>query len=122
MAAVLLLDNERAKMSLTNLLIHSIDYSEPAGRTRDGKTTYTTPVTVSAVRVAPVLETAKSDTGESKNDRLTLYVFCGISTPETVPLELAKVVFNGKDYTIRAVTVCYAQDGTTPHHYEAALV
>lgn len=109
-------------MSLTNLLIHSITYSEPAARTRDGKTTYTTPVTVSAVRVAPVLETAKSDTGESKADRLTLYVFPKKSTPATVPHELAKVVFDGKEYTVRAVTVCYAQDGTTPDHYEAALI
>lgn len=104
------------------LLIHSCTYEEPATRDRDGNATYGTAKSVSNVRFVPIEATVKSDVGETKDDRVTMYYCPGISTPDFVPKELAKVTFNSEVYTIRSVQPCYTQGGTSVHHYEAALV
>ena len=69
-----------------------------------------------------IAATAKSDVGETKDDRLTLYYDPFVSQPAIIPEELARVTWNGEAYTIRSVTPCYTQGGDAVHHYEAALV
>lgn len=107
---------------MENLLIHSCTYAAPAGTDRDGNTTYLEPVTLAKIRIVPVLATAKSDTGETKDDKLTLFYAPFISTPAIIPEELARVTWAGNAYTIRSVQPCYTQGGEVVHHYEAALV
>ena len=107
---------------MENLLIHTCTYSEPTGYDRDGNETMSEAKTLTNVRLVPVLATAKSDIGETKDDRLTLYYAPGISAPEIVPKEKAQIVWNGGTYTIRSITPCYTQGGDAIHHYEAALV
>lgn len=107
---------------MENLLIHSCTYAAPAGTDRDGNATYTEPATLEHVRIVPVLVTAKSDVGETKDDKLTLYYAPFISTPAIIPEELARVTWGGKAYTIRSVQPCYTQGGDEVHHYEAALI
>lgn len=107
---------------MENLLIHSCTYAAPAGTDRDGNETYGTPATLEHVRIVPVLATAKSDVGETKDDKLTLFYAPGISTPAIVPEELARVTWKGADYTVRSVQPCYTQGGEIIHHYEAALI
>lgn len=107
---------------MKRLLIHSCTYAAPNGTDRDGNTTYDEAVTLNNVRIVPVLATAKSDVGETKDDKLTLYYAPFHSTPQIVPAELAQVIWNNKPYTIRSVTPCYTQGGDAVHHYEAALV
>ena len=104
------------------LLVHSCTYEAPATRDRDGNVTYGTAQSVSNVRFEVIEATAKSDVGETKDDRLTMYYCVGVSTPALTPEELAKVTFDGKAYTIRSVQPRYTQGGSTVHHYEAALV
>lgn len=107
---------------MKNLLIHSCSYSAPAGHDRDGNATYSEAVTLEHIRIVPVLATAKSDVGESKDDKLALYYKPFVSTPAIIPEQLARVTWNGGAYTIRSVTPCYTQNGDAVHHYEAALV
>ena len=107
---------------MENLLIHSCGYSTPAEIDRDGNITYSEEVTLQNVRIVPVLATAKSDEGETKDDKLTLYYAPFISTPSIIPEELARVTWNGAAYTIRSVQPCYTQGGDVVHHYEAALI
>lgn len=105
-----------------SLLIHTCTYYAPSTRDRDGNITYNEGVALSNVRLVPVLATMKSDVGETKDDKLTLYVAPFSSTPQIIPEELAKISFKNCDYTIRSVTPCYAKDGDAVDHYEAALV
>ena len=107
---------------MRNLLIHTCTYEAPATTDRDGNKTYGTAQTLTNVRLVPVLATAKSDVGETKDDRLTLYIAPGITNPDVTPAELARVTWNGEDYTIRSVTPCYTCGGDEVHHFEAALV
>jgi hypothetical protein len=107
---------------MKDLLIHSCGYSTPAETDRDGNTVYSEEVTLEHVRIVPVLATAKSDVGETKDDKLTLFYAPFISTPAIIPEELARVTWGGKAYTIRSVQPCYTQGGDVVHHYEAALI
>lgn len=107
---------------MKNLLIHSCTYAAPSGYDRDGNETMGEAVTLSNVRFVPVLATAKSDIGETKDDRLTFYYAPNISSPAIVPAEKAVITWNNETYTIRSVTPCYTQGGDTVHHYEAALI
>lgn len=104
------------------LLVHTCTYKEPTGYGRDGGATYGTPSSLTFVRLEPVLATAKSDIGETKDDRLTLYYAVGVSSPAITPKEGALVTWNNADYTIRSVQPCYTQNTGDVHHYEAALV
>lgn len=104
------------------LLIHTCTYSTPTTYDRDGNPTQSEAKTLLNVRLGAVLATAKSDIGETKDDKLTLYYAPGVSSPELVPVEGASVVWNGGSYTIRSVKPCYTQGADTVHHYEAALV
>jgi len=104
------------------LLVHTCTYETPSDYDRDGEPTYSEPVTLSHVRFEAVIAAAKSDVGESKDDKLTLYYEPFFSTPAIVPVELARVTWGGNAYTIRSVTPRYTQGGDAVHHYEAALV
>lgn len=104
------------------LLIHSCEYSTKTSEDRDGNPIYTSQ-TLQKVRFAPVvLGTAQATAGESKDDKLTLFIDPAVTTPAIVPEELARVEWNDKAYTIRSVTPCYTRGGDVVHHYEAALV
>ena len=107
---------------MKNLLIHTCTYEAPATTDRDGNKTYGTAQQLTNVRLVPVLATAKSDVGETKDDRLTLYYQPGVSSPSITPEELARITWNSEVFTIRSVQPCYTQGGDTVHHYEAALV
>lgn len=104
------------------LLIHNCTYSTIAGTDRDGNRIYNEQE-LQHVRFAPVTtETASAAAGETKNDRLTLYIDVANTTPAIIPQESARVTWNGEVYTIRAITPRYTMGGDTVHHYEAALV
>ena len=107
---------------MNGLLIHSCSYSTATGTDRDGNETWSEAQILEHVRIVPVLATAKSEVGESKDDKLTLYYKPGTSTPAIIPAELARVEWQGHGYTIRSVTPCYTQGGEAVHHYEAALI
>ena len=107
---------------MNNLLIHSCTYEAPATSDRDGNKTYGAPVELQHVRVVVELATVRTNEGEAKNDVGTLYYKPFTSSPQIVPEELGRVTWQGKTYTIRKVYPCYAMDGTSVHHYEAALV
>lgn len=105
-----------------NLLIHSCTYEQPTGKDRDGNITYGTPQTLEHVRFEAVEATEKSDIGETKDDRLTMFIDCETTAPAVVPAELAKVTWLENVYTIRSVTPRYTRGGVTVHHYEVALI
>lgn len=104
------------------LLIHAISYSEPSGYDRDGNAVYTEAQDVQFVRLAPVLAAAKDSAGETKNDKLTVYIDPAITYPAIVPVENARIIWHGAAFTIREVKPCYTQGTEIVHHYEAALI
>lgn len=104
------------------LLIHSCAYAAPSGYDRDGNPTMSAPVTLAHVRIEPVIATAQATEGEAADDKLTLYYAPYISTPAVIPEPLARVTWNGNEYTVRSVQPCYTYGGDAVHHYEAALV
>lgn len=104
------------------LLIHNCTYSTITGTDRDGNKVYNN-IELSRVRFAPVtMGTAQATAGETKDDKLVLYIDVQQTTPAVVPEELARVTWNGKAYTIRSVTPCYTRNTEAVHHYEAALI
>lgn len=104
------------------LLIHSCTYAAPASYDRDGSPTYDEAVTLAKVRVEPIKASARTAEGEAAADRLTLFYAPFFSTPQVIPEPLAKVTWNGENYTVREVHAFYTTDGNAVHHYEAALV
>lgn len=104
------------------LLIHSCTYSAPASNDRDGNATYGEAVTLSNVRFEPIKAALKSDVGETKDDKLTMFYAPYISTPQIVPEPLARVSWNNVNYTVRSVQPCYTYGDAAVHHYEVALV
>lgn len=104
------------------LLIHNCTYSTASSKDRDGNAIYTD-VELHNVRFTPVtMETAQASAGESKSDKLTLFIDAVNTSPAIIPEELARVTWQDKVYTIRSVTPCYTRGGDVVHHYEAALV
>ncbi|MCQ2485821.1 MAG: minor capsid protein [Clostridia bacterium] len=103
------------------LLIHNCIYCPPEEIDRDGNVVFNE-IELTGVRIVPALATTKATEGESKADRLTIYIDPEFSTPAIIPQELAQIKWNGKAYTIREVTPCYTQGSDAIHHYEAALV
>lgn len=104
------------------LLVHSCSYAAPANYDRDGNPTMGEAVTLSSVRLEAVTADARDSTGESANDRLTLYYDPSYSTPAVNLVPLGRVTWNGEEYTIRSVQPRYTQGSDSVHHYEAALV
>ena len=104
------------------LLIHTAIYQEIGAEDRNGNPTFDEEKTLENVRFVPVLATAKDSQGETANDRLTMFYCPFVSSPQIVPQKLARVTWNGEQYTIRSVTPCYTMGGESVHHYEAALV
>lgn len=104
------------------LLVHSCKYSTSTTTDRDGNAVYTT-VELQYVRLGPVVRGyGLSTAGETAEDKLTLYIVPGKTTPAVIPVEKALIEWQGKTYTIRSVTPCYTSGTDAVHHYEAALV
>ena len=98
------------------ILTHSVTYYGRTGIDAYNKPTYSTGAAVSFVRCEPVKHNAFNDTGESKDDKLTLFYDCVNSEPITVvPKNGDKVNFLTVDYIAREVK------DFSPYHYEVIL-
>ncbi len=81
------------------------------------------------VRIGATFQTTRGNAGETKADTMTLIIDAehtcyempdGEEAEAVIPAELDAVWWNGKKYTVRSVTPCYAQ-GNGPHHWEVTL-
>lgn len=105
-----------------HLLVHACTYKTMTGTDRDGNAEYME-VELSGVRFGPVTyEARQSAAVETAADKLTLYIDPVRTQPAVIPEELAHVTWQGKDYTIRAVTPCYTRNTDAVHHWECALI
>ena len=98
------------------ILIHSCTYYSKTGIDAYNKPTYAAGAAVSFIRCEPVKHNAFTDTGESKDDKLTLFYDCVNSEPTTIiPKKGDKVNFLTTDYIVREVK------DFSPIHYEVIL-
>lgn len=110
------------------LLVHSCTLRKRTGQDRDRNPTYAETV-LRNVRIGATLRTARGNIGETKADTMTLVIDARNTRCETaegedaaavLPEELDAVEWQGKAYTVRSVTPCFAREGS-PHHWEVTL-
>lgn len=113
----------------TRLLIHSCTLKHQTGLDRSRNPTYSETL-LGNVRIGGEFRTTRGNIGETKADTLTMFIDAKNTTYATaegeeaetvIPVENDSVEWNGKSYTVRSVTPCYALDGETPHHWEVTL-
>lgn len=113
----------------TRLLIHTCTLKRQTGLDRSRNPTYSETL-LSNVRIGGEFRTTRGNIGETKADTLTMFIDAentvyttedGEEAGKVIPVENDSVEWNGKSYTVRSVTPCYAQDGITPHHWEVSL-
>lgn len=109
------------------LLIHTVAYRVQAGTDRNRNPVYSE-ITLENVRVGISLATSRNCYGEVKADVMTLFIDSvnskafkdGEETAVMIPKEGDGISWNGKGYTVRKVTACYA-DSVDVHHWELEL-
>lgn len=110
------------------LLVHSCTLKKPCGLDRDRNAAYTETV-LQRVRIGATFQTARGSIGETKSDAMTLFIDAQNTRYETadgeesaavLPEENDKVEWQGRSFTVRSVTPCYAQS-EAPHHWEVTL-
>ena len=109
------------------LLVHSCTLQKRTGQDRDRNPTYTE-IVLRNVRIGATFQTSRGNIGETKSDTMTLIIDAENTRYETadgeeaaaIPEELDAVEWNGRKFTVRSVTPCYAQ-GDSPHHWEVTL-
>lgn len=106
-----------------HLLIHSCMVKEVRGINRDGSAEYED-ILLEHVRIIPAYSVKRGNVGEIKDDKLLLCIDTHASTPRGfTPKTKSAVVWQGQQYTVRAVTPCYtAGIGSRVHHWEVSLV
>lgn len=99
-----------------------------AGLDRNRNPTYTETV-LKQVRIGVTFQTVRGNVGETKADTMTLVIDAvnsayettsGEPTAQVLPAENDVIVWDGKSFTVRSVTPCFAQSDT-PHHWEVTL-
>lgn len=102
------------------LLVHSATLKKPAGLDRDRNVTYTS-TELSNIRIAITKQTILTDIGATKADTMTMFFDAENSTPAGTEIdEKDLIVWQGKSYTVKSVTPCYA-DTASVHHWEVSL-
>ena len=110
------------------LLVHECVLKRKTGTDRNRNPTYTETV-LRRVRIGATFQTVRGNIGETKADTLTLFIDAkntrfetadGVETAAAFPEETDAIEWQGKTYTVRSVTPCYAQ-GATVHHWEVTL-
>lgn len=111
------------------LLTHECTLRKRTGQDRNRNPTCTETV-LKRVRIGATFQTVRGNVGETKADTLTLIIDAANTYSETtegepaiteIPEELDGVEWQGKEYTVRSVTPCYARDAGMPHHWEVTL-
>ncbi|MCM1218942.1 MAG: minor capsid protein [Lachnospiraceae bacterium] len=111
-----------------NLLVHTVTLKKPTGFDRDRNETYEE-YAIEKVRVEADIGRTRGSEGETPNDTATLYVDAhntryetadGAETAAVLPEENDKVEWQGRSFTVRSVTPCYAQS-EAPNHWEVTL-
>lgn len=117
-----------AKPIAKKLLIHQIVLKKPSGIDRDRNPTFSETV-LKYVRIGATFQTVRGNVGETKADTMTLVIDAvnsayettsGEPTAQVLPAENDVIVWDGKSFTVRSVTPCFAQSDT-PHHWEVTL-
>lgn len=110
------------------LLVHTCTLKKPAGLDRDRNPTFSETV-LKRVRIGATFQTIRGTVGETKADTMTLVIDAvnsayettsGEPTAQVLPAENDVIVWDGKSFTVRSVTPCFAQSDT-PHHWEVTL-
>lgn len=110
------------------LLVHECVLKRKTGTDRNRNPTYTETV-LKRIRIGATFQTVRGNIGETKADTLTLFIDAentrfeaadGAETAVAIPEETDAIEWQGKTYTVRSVTPCYAQ-GERPHHWEVTL-
>lgn len=103
------------------LLIHRATVQAVTGYDEDRNEELSGAFDIKNVRFTAVRQTVLNAHGLAKDDKLTMYFDCVASEPTFyAPAEGDRITWEGKTYTVRAVTPCYGHGGL--HHYKAALV
>ena len=117
-----------AKPIAKKLLIHQIVLKKPSGLDRDRNPTFSETV-LKYVRIGATFQTVRGNVGETKADTMTLVIDAvnsayettsGTETAQVLPAGNDVIVWDGKSFTVRSVTPCFAQSDT-PHHWEVTL-
>lgn len=109
------------------LLVHQCTLRKQTGIDRNRNPTYSETV-LKRVRIGATFQTARENIGETKADAMTLIIDAKNTLYETpqgeetaaLPTENDAIEWQGKTFTVRSVTPCYAQE-ETPHHWEVTL-
>ena len=103
------------------ILCHAATLENRTGTDADGVGTYNTAVNLAFIRCEPVKAWSRSNIGEMKDDKLTLFYDCVNSEPVGVEFNPGDMVtFDGTAYTVRVCEV-YHGEGAEPHHFEVKL-
>ena len=110
------------------LLVHSCTLKKQTGLDRDRNPTFSETV-LKHVRIGATFQTVRGNVGETKADTMTLVIDAvnsayettsGTETAQVLPAGNDVIVWDGKSFTVRSVTPCFAQSDT-PHHWEVTL-
>ena len=110
------------------LLVHECVLKHKTGVDRNRNPTYSETV-LKRVRIGATFQQLRGNIGETKADTLTLFIdaektqfetTAGEATVAIIPIETDAITWDGKSFTVRSVTPCYAQSDT-PHHWEVTL-
>ena len=102
------------------LLPHSCTI-EPFTGTVGSVPEYGPAVTLQHVRLEPFKQNVITALGEAKNDKMTLYIDCHMTTPRGIePKKKDRVTFGDLVLVVREPGPIYGS-GKNVHHYEVAL-
>lgn len=110
------------------LLVHSCLLKRRTGLDRDRNPEHEE-TALKNVRIGAAFQTTHGSTGETKADTMTLIIDAENTRYETadgeeaeavIPAENDAVEWQGRSFTVRGVTPCYAQ-GERAHHWEVQL-
>ena len=107
-----------------HLLIHSCTVQTVDELNRDGGAEYAESILLEHVRIVPAYSVKRGNAGDEADDKLLLFIDGVNSAPRGfIPEINSAVLWQGQQYTVRAVTPCYtAGRGTLVHHWEISLV
>lgn len=99
------------------MLRHSVTFEALTAADADGNGTFATAVTISFVWCEPVKDWLRSNVGEMKDDKLTLFYDCVNSSPAAIAFKQGdRVTFGSDKYLVRTIK------DFSPHHLEVILI
>lgn len=104
----------------SSFLIHSAQLLTPTGEDVWQSQTYGSPISLSHIRVEPVKQWITDKENRQVSLSASLFYDCRNSLPRNVEFRAgAKVIFDGREYTIETVERLY--DERRLHHIEVGL-